>query len=293
MNKTVTQLIPAFDVNMGGTLVKQPLPTANLRQVDPFLLLHHGTFNFRNDALAIHQGLGPHPHRGFSPVTFVIDGEVHHRDSRGNDQIAKKGEVQWMHAGAGIIHSERPSQSLVEKNGTQEVIQLWINSPADKKMNQPQYQYVPASAIPLYLSEDKQVNTKVIAGNFEGLSGAVKTESELLVLWVNARKGGTQVFTIDKRFNTVLYTINGDLKIAGYGKVEKECLVVFDNNAFNVEITAESNSEFLVLAGVPINQKVVQQGPFVMNTETEIMEAMRDYQMGKMGVLIENQMTKN
>ncbi len=117
MYRKVKYLIPAYDIDMGGISIKQALPTNNVEQVDPFLLLHHGKFTYREDAPALHQGIGPHPHRGFSPVTFVLEGDVHHRDSRGNSQIAKKGDVQWMHTGAGIIHSERPSQALAERNG--------------------------------------------------------------------------------------------------------------------------------------------------------------------------------
>ena len=137
MLKTVKYLLSAVEIDMGGFAIKQAFPTNKIQQIDPFLLLHHGKLKYSDSKLAKHQGVGPHPHRGFSPVTFVIEGEVHHRDSRGNNQIAKKGEVQWMHAGAGIIHSERPSQALVEATQIQEIVQLWINSPADKKMTPP------------------------------------------------------------------------------------------------------------------------------------------------------------
>ena len=142
--KKVKYQLPAVEIDMGGIPVKQALPTIRIEQVDPFLLLHHGKFTFTELAPALHQGVGPHPHRGFSPVTFVVDGEVHHRDSRGNSQIAHKGDVQWLNAGAGIIHSERPSQELSDRNGTQEIIQLWINTPAANKMKQPFYQYLPS-----------------------------------------------------------------------------------------------------------------------------------------------------
>jgi len=287
MYKNVKYLIPAYEVDMGGIMVKQALPTIKVNQVDPFLLLHHAKFNYTENAPAIQQGLGPHPHRGFTPVSFVIDGEVHHRDSRGNNQIAKKGEVQWMHAGAGIIHSERPSQDLVNRNGTQEVVQLWINSPAEKKMQEPSYQYVAETDTPFFLSEDKQFINKLIAGNYNGLEGNISTESELLIIWSVANAGGTLALPISKKFNAILYVISGGLKITGYGKVEQECLVVFDNNATNIEISTDSNTQFLLLAGVALNEKVVHHGPYVMNSETEILEAMRDYQMGKMGVLIE------
>jgi redox-sensitive bicupin YhaK (pirin superfamily) len=289
MYKKVKYLIPVYDVDMGGIRVKQALPTQNVNQVDPFLLLHHGAFNFRDHAPAIQQGLGPHPHRGFTPVSFVIEGEVHHRDSRGNSQIAKKGEVQWMSAGAGIIHSERPSQDLADKNGTQEVIQLWINSPASNKMNPPRYQYVSEKDIPLFESEDYQIRNKLIAGSLNGLAGKIETESDLLIIWSEAKAGGSQTFTVANHFNSMLYLIRGELKIGGYGKVDKETLVVFENQPGAIEVSSGSDAQFLILAGAPLNEKVVQHGPYVMNTETEILEAMRDYQKGKMGILVEEE----
>jgi redox-sensitive bicupin YhaK (pirin superfamily) len=287
MYKKVKYLIPVYNVDMGGIRVKQALPTRNVNQVDPFLLLHHGAFTFSDNAPAIQQGLGPHPHRGFTPVSFVIEGEVHHRDSRGNTQIAQKGEVQWMFAGAGIIHSERPSQHLADMNGTQEVVQLWINSPANKKMDPPRYQYVSEKDIPLFLSEDHLIRNKLIAGSLNGLDGKIETESDLLVIWSEAKAGGSYTFSVANHFNTMLYLIRGELKIGGYGKVEKETLVVFENQPGDIEVLSGADTQFLLLAGVPMNEKVVQHGPYVMNTETEILEAMRDYQKGKMGILVE------
>ena len=287
MNKKVKYLLPAVDVDMGGFLLKQAFPTNRINQIDPFLLLHHANFSFNEYAPAIHQGIDPHPHRGFTAVTFVVNGEVHHRDSRGNDQIAKKGEVQWMHAGAGIIHSERPSQKLVEEKGTQETIQLWINSPADKKKNQPLYQFIKESDIPVFLSKDKLINNKLIAGNYNGLQSKIKTESELLIIWGDAKAGSSQVVDVPKKYNSILYLISGTMRITGHGNIAKEHLVIFENNADNIEMSFESSAQFLLLCGVPINEKVVKHGPYVMNTETEILEAMRDFKMGKMGILIE------
>ncbi len=289
MNKKVKYLIPVYEVDMGGVMVKQALPTRNVNQVDPFLLLHHGAFTFTENAPAIQQGLGPHPHRGFTPVSFVIEGEVHHRDSHGNNQIAKKGEVQWMFAGAGVIHSERPSQQLTDINGTQEVIQLWINSPASKKMNPPNYQYVSEKNIPVFLSKDGLIRNKLIAGSLNGLDGKIKTESELLIIWSEAKAGGSFTFPIASHFNAMLYLIRGELKISDYGKIDKESLVVFENQPGDIEVSTGSDSQFLILAGAPLNEKVVQHGPYVMNTETEILEAMRDYQKGKMGILVEEE----
>lgn len=303
MNKEVKYVIPAVDVNMGGIILKQALPTQKITQIDPFLLLHHANFDYRDDAPAIHQGIDPHPHRGFSPVTFIIEGEVHHRDSHGNNQIAKKGEVQWMHAGAGIVHSERPSQDLADQNGRQEIIQLWINSPANKKMQPPNYQYIPETDIPIFWSEDKSIQNKVIAGNYENLEGTtleerflkgkIKTESELLIIWSKAENKGSQTLSIPKEMNAMIYVIKGEMRIKGYGKASEKELIVFElnenntNNTENIELNIDTKAEFLLLCGVPINEKITQHGPFVMNTQTEIMEAMRDYQMGKMGILIE------
>jgi redox-sensitive bicupin YhaK (pirin superfamily) len=287
MNRKVRFLIPAYDIDMGGIPLKQALPTNNVEKVDPFLLLHHAEFTYTSDAPALHQGIGPHPHRGFSPVTFVVEGEVHHRDSWGNNQVAKKGEVQWMHAGRGIIHSERPSQKLAGKNGKQELIQLWINTPAAKKMQEPLYQYLPEKSIPVFNSADQLIKNKLVAGHYNGLHGKIKTETDLLIIWGSAENGGTQTYTVPELLNAMLYVIRGNLRISGYGMAEEKSLVVFDNASAEIEITAQSDAQFLLLAGVPINEEVVQQGPFVMSTTTQILEAMRDYRMGKMGILIE------
>lgn len=286
-NKQVKYLLPSVTIDMGGFPVKQPMPTQKIQQVDPFLLLHHARTKYNNSRPARAQGIGPHPHRGFSPVTFVIEGEVHHRDSWGNNQIAKEGEVQWMHAGAGIVHSERPSESLVERNGHQEIVQLWINSPTSSKMKPPEYYYLSKDIITRFASEDHKINNKLIAGEYKAHKGNIVPQSDLLVIWSEGEKGGTQKITIPKGFNSMLYLIKGEITIKGYGLVEKEYLAVFDDEEGIVEVTFKETGQFLLLCGLPINEKVTQSGPYVMNTQTEILEAMRDYQMGKMGVLIE------
>lgn len=287
MHKSVKYLLPSEDIDMGGIKVKQALPTQKVDQLDPFLLLHHGTFTSTEDAPARHQGIGPHPHRGFSPVTFVIRGEVHHRDSRGNNQIAKEGEVQWMFAGAGIVHSERPSEDLARVSGTQEIVQLWINAPAAAKMNQPKYQYKSEGEIPVFTSEDGQIINKLVAGIYGDIQSSMQTESELLIIWGKSILGGHQSYDIPVGYNAMIYIVRGNLHIKGYGKVSKENLIIFDKNDGTITVTADENAEFLLLCGKPIDEVVVKQGPFVMNSTTEIMVAMRDYQMGKMGILIE------
>ncbi|NQY28633.1 MAG: pirin family protein [Flavobacteriaceae bacterium] len=290
MNKKIKQvkyLLPAVEIDMGGFPVKQALPTQKIQQFDPFLLLHHAHSTYHDDRPAKSQGIGPHPHRGFSPVTFVIEGEVHHRDSFGNNQIAKKGEVQWMHAGAGIVHSERPSEALAKRNGKQEIIQLWINSPASKKMIPPQYYYIQEENMTTFLSGDGKIKNKLIAGEYQGEKGKIIPQSDLLVIWGEGQQDGTQQLTIPENYSTMLYIVKGNVLIKGYGLIEKEHLAIFDKDGDNIEMSFKADSQFILLSGKPIDEKVTQSGPYVMNTQTEILEAMRDYQMGKMGILIE------
>jgi len=289
MYKNVKHLIPAENINMGGLFIKQALPTQNVPQVDPYLLLHHATLRYNQNAPAIQQGVGPHPHRGFTPVTFVVEGDVHHRDSRGNNQIAKAGEVQWMHTGAGIIHSERPSQELVEQEGTQEFIQLWVNSPAANKMQVPEYQYLTNDDFKIFTSIDNLVSDKLVAGTYNGQTSKLVTQSPLMILWSTAQKAGTQDYKISEDYNTMMYVIKGNLNIEGYGPVEEKSLVIFDdsNVSQQIQISAKEKAQYLILTGKAIDEPMTQNGPFVMNNQTEILEAMRDYQMGKMGILIE------
>jgi redox-sensitive bicupin YhaK (pirin superfamily) len=285
--KKVALLLPSIEVDMGGFPVKQPMPTQSVDQVDPFLLLHHARTKYNNSRPAKIQGIGPHPHRGFSPVTFIIEGEVHHRDSRGNDQIAKADEVQWMHAGAGIVHSERPSEKVTSGLEYQEIIQLWINSPGDKKMIEPTYQYLPEEQFPIILSDDKKIRNKIVAGSFNGVKGPANTQSEVLIIWGKSMPEGSQSYTLSENNNVMLYLINGAMRVEGYGQVGKEHLVVFETGGNQLSVSFQKSSQFLILCGAPIDEEVTHYGPFVMNTQTEILEAMRDYQMGKMGILIE------
>lgn len=289
-SKQITHTLPVQQIDVGGFPVKQALPTVNIAQVDPFLLLHHARVKPNYDRPARIQGVGPHPHRGFSPVTFVIEGEVHHRDSRGNSQVAKAGEVQWIHSGAGIIHSERPTEDLIASQGVQEIVQLWINSPANRKMRAPEYVHVPESEIPRISSEDGLSETKLIAGTYEGIQGKIQAQSDLLILWTKAQPEAMKTIGIPEGFNAAIYVVKGKLSIQGHGIVDPESLLVFGAEGASISIHAHSNAEYLVLAGEPIAEPLVQHGPFVMNTETQILEAMRDYQMGKMGVLIEDEL---
>jgi hypothetical protein len=154
---------------MGGMPIRQPLPTQEVEQIDPFLLLHHANIKVPTHVEPDHAGVGPHPHRGFSPVTFIFKGGVHHRDSRGNDSVIYEGGAQWMNAGMGVIHSERPPVDIHERGGRQEIIQLWINTPAANKMDEPKYVPISGEETPEWISNDALATVKVFSGDVLGV----------------------------------------------------------------------------------------------------------------------------
>lgn len=285
-NRSVKNLLYAEKVDMGGFPVRQPFPTANVNAIDPFLLLHHAEVKFSENKDLKNAGVGPHPHRGFSPVTFIFKGGVHHRDSRGNDSVIYSGGTQWMNAGRGIIHSERPPLDLHENGGKQEIIQLWINTPASHKMDQPAYYPLSEEETPAIIENDLS-EVRIVAGEYNGVKGPIPSQSPVLALRASLKKGAKETFEIPQSYNTYVYFLDGKVKVAGYGIVDGLNLIVLNNDGDGIEIEAIDDTRFIIMGGEPLNEEVVSHGPFVMNTTTQIMEAMRDYQMGKMGVLIE------
>lgn len=285
--RTVKALQYADMVDMGGMPVRQPLPTKRMDMVDPFLLLHHHSGLIEQDSHPREIGVGPHPHRGFSPVTFILKGDVHHRDSRGNSSVVKAGGVQWMNAGMGVMHSERPSLAFAQSGGEQEIIQLWINTPHVHKMEQPVYIALQKEDIPVAKPDSGNGAISVIAGSLKGRTGPVHPWSEQLILRADLQAGAVISFPVDESFNALLYIISGTIGLRAYGPVEPLHMVVLRNDGDTIEVKAETDTTFLLLAGKPLQEKVAKYGPFVMTDQTEILEAMRDYQMGKMGILIE------
>lgn len=286
-NRTVKALQFAELVDMNGFPVRQPLPAHKIEMVDPFLLLHHHAGVIEPGLRPQETGVGPHPHRGFSPVTFVFKGDVHHRDSRGNSQVVKAGGVQWMDAGMGLMHSERPSKEFAEAGGEQEIIQLWVNTPHRFKMDQPNYQALQQEDIPHIDLENASGTIAVIAGNYMDRKGPAKTKSDLIILRGDLLPGAEHIFIIPAAYNLIMYVLDGSIEIEKYATVPGLNMVVFNNDGDGIKIKAMQSTRFILLAGMPLNEHVESYGPFVMSTQTEIMQAMRDYQMGKMGMLIE------
>jgi quercetin 2,3-dioxygenase len=286
-NRTVSRLLYAEMVDMGGLPVRQPLPTQQVEQVDPFLLLHHADVKVPTNRKPEHSGVGPHPHRGFSPVTFIFKGGVHHRDSRGNNSIIYAGGAQWMNAGRGIIHSERPTHDIHEIGGRQEIIQLWINTPAAHKMDQPAYFPLEADKVPTTVSEDKKVTVRVFSGDVLGVKGPIPAPTEVNAATLTFEEGGRIEIPLPSHHQAMLYLLDGKITVDGFGLVDGLHLIHFNNDGDGFSAKALANTRALLLSGAPLGEEVVSYGPFVMNNQTQVLEAMRDYQMGKMGVLIE------
>lgn len=273
-------------INMGPIELRQPIPTKEIEMIDPFVLLHHyGPYQISEESNPF--DLGPHPHRGFEPVTFLIQGEQLHRDSLGHESVVKAGDVQWTTAGRGIIHAEGPTKEFVQRGGTLEGIQLWLNLPAEKKMIPANYQHVKSEDFPIITSEDNKVNIQIIAGNLEDKSGNIKTQTDVSAFMIDVEKDGYYELKISKNEQSLLYLLQGNVIINDTDTLveDENQLIEFQQDGEGFSIKGNEKSKLLFLSGVPIKEHVTSWGPYVMNTQTEIMEAMRDYQQGKMGFL--------
>ena len=271
---------------MGGIVLDQALPVRTIEQIDPFLLVHHWASELPGGESERELAVGPHPHRGFSPVTLIFKGAVHHRDSLGTKSIITAGGAQWMNSGKGIVHSERPPKELAENGGDFELIQFWANTPASRKMEPAKYQPLSAEDTPTITSDDGKVKAGVVAGETLGKTGPIELMTPMLVMRFDIEQGGKMKIPLSKDFNAFLYTLDGKLKI-GERHVGAKDLVWFNIDGGSIAFNGLETTRAILLAGEPINEPLATYGPFVMNTQTEIMEALRDYQMGKMGVLIE------
>ncbi|MFL0110848.1 pirin family protein [Tenacibaculum maritimum] len=273
-------------VNMGVIKLRQPLPNKHIENIDPFLLLHHyGPYvisEFSNPF-----DVGAHPHRGFEPITMLFKGEQLHRDSLGNEILVKEGDVQWITAGRGIIHSEGPSKAFIKKGGELEGIQLWLNLPATKKMIPAGYQHIKNEEIPFVENEEKTFKLKVVAGKQQGIEGRIKTQTEVNVFILKTNAPEEVDIDIPVHHASLVYLLEGEALINGEGRLKKgeHQMISFNFDGNTIRIKAKEESNLLILSGEPIKEKIAQYGPYVMNTQTEIMDAMRDFQQGKMGYL--------
>ena len=273
-------------VNMGPIQLRQPIPSTHIGAVDPFVLLHHyGPYEINSDNNPF--DLGPHPHRGFEPITFLIQGEQLHRDSLGNESVVKSGDVQWTTAGRGIIHSEGPTKTFVEKGGILEGIQLWLNLPSEKKMMQPKYQHLVSNEISEISFDDEKVVLQLITGELNNHVGKITTQTPVNAFMIDFKSNGELLFPIDQSHQSILYLLNGAVTVNNEVKLRyaESQVIQFNQDGDHIKIFANEKSKVLFLSGEPLREAVATYGPYVMNTQTELLEAMRDYQQGKMGFL--------
>jgi redox-sensitive bicupin YhaK (pirin superfamily) len=282
--KTIRRLHPALRDDIGDLITQRPVPGPHVDQVDPFLFLnHHGpqVYPPHNRGLPF----GPHPHRGFETVTFILDGLLAHRDSAGHESVIGPGGVQWMTAGRGLVHAEVSPREFMEHGGPLEILQLWVNLPAALKMTEPRYVGLQRDQIPVLESDGGKVRMQLISGRHGGVTGPVVSLTGVFMSTVEMKAGARLHLGGLLRRNVFLYVVRGVIGVAPE-TVSAFHLCEFDAQGDELEIVAEHDSVVLLGHAEPIGEAVVAHGPFVMNTRDEINQAIRDYQAGKFGAPI-------
>jgi quercetin 2,3-dioxygenase len=281
--RTIKHIHKAVNSPIGDLVTYRALPTRSVDYIDPFLFLnHHGpqVYPPHNQGLPF----GPHPHRGFETVTFVLDGDIYHKDSFGNTGLIKPGGIQWMTAGSGLLHSEISSDYFKEVGGPLEILQLWVNLPAKHKMAAPSYVDLQKEDIPVLLLDDGRVTVNIISGSFDEHAGAYQSLTDVHLASISLRPQGRLNLEVATSRNIFCYVVRGRLMVNGT-QVEQFQLVEFNNDAEDLVVEATNDAVLLFGHAEPYHEPVVAQGPFVMNTQEEIRAAFQDYQQGKLGEL--------
>jgi redox-sensitive bicupin YhaK (pirin superfamily) len=276
--KTVLALRPAHRDDIGDLITRRPVPGPGVEQVDPFLFLnHHGpqTYAPNNAGLPF----GPHPHRGFETVTFILAGELAHRDSAGHESVIRAGGVQWMTAGSGLIHAEVSPEAFKQAGGPLELLQLWVNLPGRLKMTQPRYVGLQADQIPVITVDQGAVSVSLISGAWGGHEGPIPTLTGVFMSTIALKAGGRAGFGSLSGRSVFLYVVSGEVKVNG-APVPAWNLAELDLAGDGVEIVAGKDSVVLFGHAEPIGEPVFAHGPFVMNTRQEIVDAIADYNAG-------------
>ena len=276
--KTADALYPALRDDIGDLTTRRPVPGPGLEQVDPFLFLnHHGPQAYRPNNAGL--PFGPHPHRGFETVTFILDGELAHRDSAGHESIIKAGGVQWMTAGSGLVHAEVSPDDFKRTGGPLELLQLWVNLPARLKMSPPRYVGLQADEIPAISVDQGKAVVNLVSGTWGGHTGPVASLTGVFMTTIGLNAGGRAGFGSLGGRNVLLYVVSGEVKANGTA-IAAWTLARFDLEGDMLEIVAAEDSLVLFGHAEPIGEPVVAHGPFVMNTREEIADAVRDYNAG-------------
>jgi len=275
----------------GGHWVGDGFPVKSLlshqRQgprITPFLLLDHaGPADFKPSDRR--RGVGEHPHRGFETVTLIYSGEVEHRDSAGHSGRIGPGDVQWMTAGSGVVHEELHSEAFTRAGGTLEMVQLWVNLPARHKMTEPRYQDIGSATIPSIELADGAGHVRVIAGMFGGVSGPARTFTPLEVWDARLVSGKSASFPLRSGATTMVCVLHGTVVLDGEQPVQASEVALVDGDGGEISLQAKEHATVLLLSGEPIDEPIASHGPFVMNTREELVNAVEDFQAGRMGRL--------
>lgn len=254
------------------------------KNLDPFLMMDYNPpRHFDGGRKSDFRGVGEHPHRGFETVTIAYQGEVAHADSYGGGGTIGTGDVQWMTAGSGVMHEEFHSERFSREGGMFEMVQLWVNLPKAHKMTTPKYQAIKSADIPVVQLENNAGTARIIAGELASTSGAASTFTPINMWDVVMNAGKTHTFAVPESHNLVILVLDGTVQINGEEIARRGELVTFERGGADVRIESNNESKLLILTGEPINEPIVGYGPFVMNTDSELLQAMRDVKEGKFG----------
>jgi redox-sensitive bicupin YhaK (pirin superfamily) len=285
--RTVGSVVDGVETFEGeGFLVRRPFPRSGFSFFDPFLLLDEmGPMDL---APGEAKGAPDHPHRGFETVTYMLSGRMEHKDSQGNAGRLGPGDVQWMTAGAGVVHSEMPEREFAREGGRMHGFQLWVNLPARDKLMRPRYQEIPAEGIPVAVSEDRLVTVRVIAGEALGARAVIETRTPIFYLHYTIKPGGSVTQSVPEGFNVFAYVIDGEGRFGSDSRAARDGqMVIFDSDGEEARIENHSDAgedlDVLLIGGQPLGEPVARYGPFVMNTEAEIHQAFDDFRSGRMG----------
>lgn len=287
--KTIEVVVPPREPHFvgDGFRVHNFIPSAyrlDMQRMSPFILMDYNS-KFYFPPTDTPRGVGVHPHRGFETVTIAYKGKIAHHDSAGGGGVIGEGDVQWMTAASGVLHKEYHEVNFSKQGGYFQMVQLWVNLPAKDKMSKPKYQAIENKNINRIYLENKDGEIEVIAGEYNGIKGAASSFTPVNMLNAKMNKGAKAEFTFPANYNTALLVIEGSIQVNEIEQVPTDHFVLFENQGENFAIEALENAVVLILSGEPIHEPIAAQGPFVMNTKTEIVQAINDFNSGKFGYL--------
>lgn len=260
------------------------VPRLNFQRMDPFLVMDYNSKYYFPPSKSP-RGVGVHPHKGFETVTIAYKGSVAHHDSSGGGGVIQEGDVQWMTAANGVLHKEYHEEAFSKKGGDFQMVQLWVNLPANDKKSAPKYQSIKASDMKNYPLENNAGTIEIIAGSYKGLKGPASTFTPVNMFNARLNKGGNADFSFPSDYTTALLVVEGSIIVNGDKEAPLNHFVLMDNNGEDFMIEAKEDAVVLILSGQPIRESIAAHGPFVMNTREEILQAFEDFNLGKFGYL--------